>query len=142
MSLAFFFISLFPAQRVSDVNTSILRSLRIICGVISWDVLLWYDACWCYVVVWLWWCGIRMQWYSCTSLPPVCTCFSTHISRFPDYFKITHPVVLSYKIRNKQITTERNFIKNSYSCTFRPNWSTLGWLLEHIKRSIHIVLWK
>jgi len=23
--------------------------------------LLWYDACWCYVVVWLGWCGIRMQ---------------------------------------------------------------------------------
>jgi len=19
------------------------------------------DVCWCYVVVWLWWCGIRMQ---------------------------------------------------------------------------------
>jgi len=24
-------------------------------------VLLWFDVCWCYVVVWLWWCGIRMQ---------------------------------------------------------------------------------
>jgi len=23
--------------------------------------LLWFDVCWCYVVVWLWWCGIRMQ---------------------------------------------------------------------------------
>jgi hypothetical protein len=23
--------------------------------------LLWYDVCWCYVVVWLGWCGIRMQ---------------------------------------------------------------------------------
>ena len=20
-----------------------------------------FDVCWCYVVVWLWWCGIRMQ---------------------------------------------------------------------------------
>jgi len=28
---------------------------------ISWVVLLWFDVCWCYVVVWLWWCGIRMQ---------------------------------------------------------------------------------
>ena len=46
------FISLFNAQYVSDVNTSILRSLRLICWVISWVVLLWYDACWCYVVVW------------------------------------------------------------------------------------------
>jgi len=56
-----FFISLFNAQNVSDVNTSILRSLRLICWVISWVVLLWFDACWCYVVVWLWWCGILMQ---------------------------------------------------------------------------------
>jgi hypothetical protein len=56
-----FIISLFNAQRVSDVNKSILRSLRLICWVISWVVLLWYDVCWCYGVVWLGWCGIRMQ---------------------------------------------------------------------------------
>jgi len=46
-----FFISLFNAQHVSDVNTSILRSLRLIYWVISWAVLLWFDVCWCYVVV-------------------------------------------------------------------------------------------
>ena len=56
-----FIISLLNAQHVSDVNTSILRSLRLMCWVISWVVLLWFDVCWCYVVVWLWWCGIRMQ---------------------------------------------------------------------------------
>jgi len=56
-----FIISLFNTQHVSDVNTSILRSLRLICWVISWDVLLWFDVCWCYVMVWRWWCGIRMQ---------------------------------------------------------------------------------
>ena len=56
-----FIISLFNAQRVSGVNTSILRSLRLICWVISWVVLFWFDVCWCYVVVWLWWCSIRMQ---------------------------------------------------------------------------------
>jgi len=56
-----FIISLFNAQHASDVNTFILRSLRFICWVISWVVLLWFDVCWCYVVVWLWWCGIRMQ---------------------------------------------------------------------------------
>jgi len=22
---------------------------------------IWFDVCWCYFVVWLWWCGIRMQ---------------------------------------------------------------------------------
>ena len=56
-----FIISLFNAQYVSDVNTSIIRSLRLICWVISWVVLIWFDVCWCYVVVWLWWYGIRMQ---------------------------------------------------------------------------------
>ena len=56
-----FIISLFNAQHVSDVNTSIVWSLRLICWVISWVVLLWYDVCWCYVVVWLGWCGIQMQ---------------------------------------------------------------------------------
>jgi len=54
-------ISLFNAQHVSDVNKSILRSLRLICWVISWAVLLWFYVCWCYVVVWLGWCGIWMQ---------------------------------------------------------------------------------
>ena len=57
MSLAFL-ISIFNAQHVSDVNISILRSLRLICWIISCVVLLWYDACWCYVVVWLGWCGV------------------------------------------------------------------------------------
>ena len=56
-----FIISLFNAQHVSDVNTSILRSLQLICWVISWVVLLWFDVCWFYVVVCLWWCGTRMQ---------------------------------------------------------------------------------
>jgi len=56
-----FIISLFNAQHVSDVNTSILRSLRLICWVISCVLLIWFDVCWCYVVVWLWWFGIRMQ---------------------------------------------------------------------------------
>jgi len=54
-------ISLFNAQHVSDVNTSILRSLRLIYWVISWVVLLLFDVYWCYVVVWLGWCGVRMQ---------------------------------------------------------------------------------
>ena len=77
MSLAFLF-QLFNAQDVSDVNTSILRSLRLICWVISWVVLLWYDACWLLgvyqfavnkiiiiiiiiIIIWLGWYGILMQ---------------------------------------------------------------------------------
>jgi len=56
-----FIISLFTAQHVSNVNTSIFRSLRLICWVISCVVLLWFDVCWCYGVVRLGWCGILMQ---------------------------------------------------------------------------------
>jgi len=56
-----FIISLFTAQHVSDVDSSFLRSLRLTWWVISWVVLFWFDVCWCYVVVWLGWCGIRMQ---------------------------------------------------------------------------------
>ena len=56
-----FIISLFNAQHVSNFSTSILRSLRLICWVISWVVLLWFDVCWCYGVVRLGWCGIRKQ---------------------------------------------------------------------------------
>ena len=41
LDITCFIISLFTAQHVSDVNTSILRSLRLICWVISWVVLFW-----------------------------------------------------------------------------------------------------
>ena len=48
-----FIISLFNAQHVSDVNTFILRSLRLIRSVISWVVLLWYElSCGLAGVVW------------------------------------------------------------------------------------------
>ena len=36
-------------------------------------------------------------------------------------FKILHPVVLSYKIKRKQITTENNFKQYSNSYMFRPH---------------------
>ena len=35
------------------------------------------------------------------------------------FFKIMHLVVLKYKLRNKQITIEHNFIKYSFSYMFR-----------------------
>jgi len=56
-----FIISLISAQHVSNVSTSIFRSLRLICWVISCVVLHWFDVCWCYGVVRLGWCGILMQ---------------------------------------------------------------------------------
>ena len=75
-----FIISLFNAQHVSDVNTSILRSLRLICWVISWVVLLWLDVCWSYIVVWLGWCGIRMQATWCNLLFFISLFNAQHVS--------------------------------------------------------------
>jgi hypothetical protein len=71
-----FIISLFTAQRVSKVSASIFRSLRLICWVISWAVLLWFDVCWCYSVVRLGWCVILMQ----AEAPK---CFSLHKDTTP-----------------------------------------------------------
>lgn len=36
-----------------------------------------------------------------------------------EYFKIMQPAVMNYKIRNKEITVEHNFIKYSLSYMFR-----------------------
>jgi len=43
------------------VSVCRLKHYLLMCWVISWVVLIWFDVCLCYVVVWLWWCGIRMQ---------------------------------------------------------------------------------
>ena len=56
MSLALLFHYLLIAQHVSNVTTSIFRSLRL-----TVDLLLWFDVCWCYGVARLEWCGILMQ---------------------------------------------------------------------------------
>jgi len=74
-----FIISLFNAQHVSDVNTSIIRSLRLICWVISWVALLWFDVCWCYVVVWLGWCGVVSGYHTTPAKPQLNT--NTHWTR-------------------------------------------------------------
>ena len=56
---ATYFIILFNAQHVSDVNTSIFRSLRLIRSYFM-DCI-WFGVCWRSVSVWLWWCGVFMQ---------------------------------------------------------------------------------
>jgi len=56
---ATYFIILFNAQHVSDVNTSILRSLRLIRSYFMGCV--WFGVCWRSISVWLWWCGVFMQ---------------------------------------------------------------------------------
>ena len=48
--------ALFFAQHVSNASTFIFRSLRLCVG-----IQLWFDMCWRYDVVRLWWCGIVMQ---------------------------------------------------------------------------------
>jgi len=57
LNVTCFIISLFNAQHVSDVSTSILRSLRLICWVISWVVLLWFNVC-VGVMLWFGWGGV------------------------------------------------------------------------------------
>jgi len=79
-----FIISLFNAQHVSDVNTSILRSLRLICWVISWVVLLWFHVCWCYVVVWL---------FGVVSVYRLMQCFSLHTDTTPNNVTPTHGTI-------------------------------------------------
>ena len=66
MSLALLFHYLL-LKYVSNVSTSIFRSLRLIVDL--WVVLFWFDVCWCYGVVRLGWCGILMQ--AEAVLPPV-----------------------------------------------------------------------
>ena len=58
MSLALLFHYLL-LKYVSNVSTSIFRSLRLIVDL--WVVMLWFDVCWCYGVVRLGRCGILMQ---------------------------------------------------------------------------------
>jgi len=50
--------------------------------VISWVVLIWFDVCCCYVVVWLWWSGIHMQAEALVPQPAYVT--TTHIE--PDQY--------------------------------------------------------
>jgi len=94
LDITCFIISIFNAQHVSDVNTSILRSLRLICWVISWVVLLWFDVCWCYVVVWPWWCGIRMQAYD------------THLATAPQHIPTQHDMLPLYLVCKYELNCE------------------------------------
>ena len=56
-----FIISLFTAQHVSNVSTSIFKSLRLIVDLFHVLYCSGFYVCWCYGVVRLGWCGILMQ---------------------------------------------------------------------------------
>ena len=45
-----------------------LQKLATNCGFISCVVLLWFGVCWCYGVIRLEWCGIRMQASACNRI--------------------------------------------------------------------------
>jgi len=51
------------AQHVSDINISIIRSLRLFCWVTTLVVCSWFDVCWCFSVV-------GLEWYPCCRLQP------------------------------------------------------------------------
>ena len=69
LALLFHLLTFEMCWALNNVSTSILRSLWLICWVISWVVLLWFDVCWCYSVVWLGWSGILMQASACIRIP-------------------------------------------------------------------------
>jgi len=109
LDITCFIISLFNAQEVSDVNTSILRSLRLICWVISWVVLLWFDVCWCYGVVWLGWCGVRMQ---AEALVPHHTITPTHIE--PEQYNLWNNSSNKLQAAEDGCTNIRNMLSIKY----------------------------
>ena len=122
-----FIISLFNAQHVSDVNTSILRSLRLICWVISCVVLLWFDVCWCYGVVWLGWCGVvsgcRLK------LASACIMIPHHTSRTTP----THIEPEQYKTWNKS-TISRKLLKMDV-LTFEICWAVNSEIIKRVSSS-------
>ena len=53
------------AQNVSDINISIIRSLRLFCWVTTLIVCSWFDVCWSFGVV-------GLEWYPCCRLKHNC----------------------------------------------------------------------
>ena len=60
MSLAFLFHYLMLNMFRMLIHPS-SGSCNLFVELFNLVVLLWFDVCWCYFVVWLGWCGILMQ---------------------------------------------------------------------------------
>jgi len=147
-----FFISLFNAQHVSDVNISILRSLRLICWVISCVVLHWFDVCWYYVVVWLGWCGVvsgcRLK--QCLSLHPDTTppqpnhTVTQHTS---NQSNTTHEITqqISRKLLRMDVLTSETcwVLNNEIKKQVTPSWSIFIQLsvLHKLKLTVHATVY-
>ena len=63
MSLAILFHFL-CAQHVSDINISIIRSLRLFCWITTLVAFFWLNMCWSFGVV-------GLEWYPCCRLQPL-----------------------------------------------------------------------
>ena len=58
-----FLFNFLCAQHVSDINISIIRSLRLFCWITTLVVCSWFDVCWCFGVV-------GLEWYPLCRLQP------------------------------------------------------------------------
>jgi len=63
MSLVINFFHFFYAQHVSDINTSIVRSLRLFYCITTFVVCSCFDVCWSFGVA-------GLEWYPCGRLKP------------------------------------------------------------------------
>jgi len=70
MSLAILFHYL-SSQHVSDINISIIRSVRLSVEFPHWSYCSWFDVCWSFGVV-------GLEWYPCCRLKPASTITMMH----------------------------------------------------------------
>ena len=108
LDVTFFIISLFTAQHVRNVSTSIFRSLRLIVDLFH---VLYCSGSMCVgVTVWFGWCGV-------VSLCRLKLCFSLH-KEFHSTIKMTHgPIHLSITLYIYALTNRhgnRNFSVHFY----------------------------
>jgi len=95
VSLAILFHCL-CAQHVSDINISIIRSLRLFCWITTLVYCSWFGVCWSFVVV-------ELEWYPCCSCASACNTDTTPTQ--PHWNSNTH--------RTKNNTTNVVIQKNS-----------------------------
>jgi len=134
-----FIISLFNAQHVSDVNTPILRNLRLICCVISWVVLLWFDVCWCWRygsagVMWYPYAGLSTSPSACISVPHHPAEPHRQHQRTSNQSNTTHEITqqISRKLLRMDVLTSETFcaLNNVIIKRVTSSWSIFIQLLR------------
>jgi len=71
------------AQHVSDINISIIRSLRLFCWITTLVVCSWFEVCWCSGVV-------GLAWYPCCRLSRVH--YSHHLPTHPRHCSVLNTI--------------------------------------------------